>query len=29
MFFVGITFVLVVLVFPRGLVGAIQKRLGA
>jgi branched-chain amino acid transport system permease protein len=29
MFFVGITFVLVVLVFPRGLMGVLQKRLGA
>ncbi|HTR83781.1 MAG TPA: branched-chain amino acid ABC transporter permease [Reyranella sp.] len=29
MFFVGITFVLVVLVFPRGLMGVLQKRFGA
>lgn len=29
MFFVGITFVLVVLVFPRGLMGMLQKRSGA
>jgi branched-chain amino acid transport system permease protein len=29
MFFVGMTFVLVVLIFPRGLMGFLQKRLGA
>jgi len=29
MFFVGTTFVLVVLIFPRGLMGVLQKRLGA
>ena len=28
MFFVGMTFVLVVLVFPRGLMGMLQKRSG-
>lgn len=29
MFFVGLTFVLVVLFFPRGLMGVLQKRTGA
>jgi branched-chain amino acid transport system permease protein len=29
MFFVGATFVLVVLVFPRGLMGMLQKKSGA